>query len=214
MCSVRSSSEINGNSQTPALLLKQRSDTLTSLCDESAKQTDLSRQRATDPGTEIGLAYGRSALAIGVAVVPQGNDGAKHVIIDAYQDQFEGAGWEAVVGVGLDVNCTLLEERSQLALPRLVTEGFVADASFVDGSHIFHNVFVDLHFLRELVRPGGVVVLDDCKWPSVATAVHCFEVNAGWVPLVMPQPTRLRAFRLPNPRREPACDTFEPFGLV
>ena len=31
----------------------------------------------------------------------------------------------------------------------LVAEGFVADAAFVDGSHIFHRVFVDLAFLHE-----------------------------------------------------------------
>ncbi len=40
----------------------------------------------------------------------------------------------------------------------------------MDGSHIFHNVFVDLFYLRELVRPGGLMILDDCNYPSVATA--------------------------------------------
>ena len=84
-----------------------------------------------------------------------------------------------------------------------MTEGVVADAAFVDGSHIFHNVFVDLFFLRELVRPGGLVVLDDCHWPSVATAVRYFELNTGWRSQPMAGPTRLRAFRLPDPRLEP-----------
>ena len=63
---------------------------------------------------EIGLAYGRSALAIGESLVSQGHSASKHVIIDAYQDQFQGVGWKAMVGVGLDQICTLLEERSQL----------------------------------------------------------------------------------------------------
>jgi hypothetical protein len=69
-----------------------------------------------------------------------------------------------------------------IALPRLLGDGFVADAAFVDGSHIFHNLFVDLFFLRELVRPGGLVILDDCNYLSVATAVRYFEVNTGWEP--------------------------------
>jgi hypothetical protein len=50
------------------------------------------------------------------------------VIIDAYQHLFHNVGWEAIASAGLSERCTLLAERSQLALPRLVTEGFVADA--------------------------------------------------------------------------------------
>jgi hypothetical protein len=95
----------------------------------------------------------------------------------------------------------------------MLTDGLRADAAFVDGSHIFHNVFVDLYFLRELVRPGGLIVLDDCQWPSVATAVRYYELNTGW----RDQPigdtaTRLRAFRLPDPRVEPSFENFKPFG--
>ncbi len=161
---------------------------------------------------EIGLAYGSSALAIGEALVSQRRD-VKHVVIDAYQeDYFRNVGWKAITSAGLSKLCTLLRERSQLALPRLVNANFVADAAFVDGSHIFHNVFVDLYFLRELVRPGGLVVLDDCQWPSVATAVRYFEVNTGWRPEAIGHPTRLRAFRLPDPRVEPNFEAFQPFG--
>jgi predicted O-methyltransferase YrrM len=106
---------------------------------------------------EIGLAYGSSALAIGEALVSSGSHEASHLIIDAYQHHYKNVGWEAIISAGLDNICTLLDERSQIALPRLVTEGFVADAAFVDGSHVFHNVFVDLYFLRDLVRPGGLI---------------------------------------------------------
>lgn len=94
-----------------------------------------------------------------------------------------------------------------------MADGLVADAAFVDGSHIFHNVFVDLYFLRELVRPGGLVVLDDCWWPSVATAVRYFELNAGWQPEPVDCETRLRAYRLPDLRVEPSFERFQPFGL-
>jgi predicted O-methyltransferase YrrM len=162
---------------------------------------------------EIGLAYGSSALAIGEALLTQGHQGTEHVIIDAYQDRFLNAGWEAMTTAGLSGRCTFLAERSQLALPRLVAEGLVADAAFVDGSHIFHNVFVDLYFLRELVRPGGLIVLDDCRWPSVATAVRYFELNSGWESQDIGEPTRLRAFRLPDPRVEPSFEDFTPFQL-
>jgi predicted O-methyltransferase YrrM len=170
---------------------------------------------AENPSTviEIGLAYGSSALAVAEALAAAGSSEARHVIIDAYQDQFYGSGWAAIVGAGLTAICSLVEERSQLALPRLVGDGFVADAAFVDGSHVFHNVFVDLFYLRELVRPGGLVILDDCNYASVATAARYFEVNTGWDPEPIDSPTRLRAFRLPDTRTEPDFQSFMPFGL-
>jgi predicted O-methyltransferase YrrM len=170
---------------------------------------------AENPTTviEIGLAYGSSALAIAEALVAGGSTEARHLIVDAYQDLFHGSGWSAIAGAGLRSLCSLVEERSQIALPRLLCDGFVADAAFVDGSHIFHNVFVDLFYLRELVRPGGLVILDDCSYPSVATAVRYFEVNTGWEPVPIAWPTRLRAFRLPTPRTEPSFTSFRPFGL-
>ena len=162
---------------------------------------------------EIGLAYGSSTLAIAEALVTPGTEGARHLIIDAFQEHFHDVGWNAIVAAGLTDVCSLLRERSQLALPRLLADGLVADAAFVDGSHHFHSVFVDLFFLSELVRPGGLVVLDDHHWPSVATAARYFENNAGWQAESLGRETRLRAYRLPNPRAEPSFEDFQPFGL-
>jgi predicted O-methyltransferase YrrM len=163
---------------------------------------------------EIGLGYGSSALAIAEALATQRDEGARHILIDAFQDQFLDAGWDALVRAGASVGALLIRERSQLALPRLETDGFIADAAFVDGSHIFHNVFLDLAFLREIVRPGGLVILDDCQWPSVATAVRYFELNAGWRREPIGEDRgRLRAFRLPDPPVEPGFEAFRPFGV-
>jgi hypothetical protein len=94
---------------------------------------------AENPSTviEIGLAYGSSALAIAEALVAARSNEARHVIVDAYQKQFHGSGWAAIVGAGLAGLCSLVEERSQIALSRLLGDGFVAHAAFVDGSHIF-----------------------------------------------------------------------------
>ena len=142
-----------------------------------------------------------------------GSDYARQAIIEPAQDQFFSSGWSAIAEAGLCGLCSLIEERSQTVLPRLLAEGFLADAAFVDGSHIFHNVFVDLFYLRELVRPGGLVILDDCSYPSVATAVRYFEANTGWQTELMSAPTRLRAFRLPKQRTEPSFKSFKPFGL-
>jgi predicted O-methyltransferase YrrM len=162
---------------------------------------------------EIGLAYGSSALAIAEALVTPGADDARHLIIDAFQGHFDDAGWNVIVMTGLTDVCSLLRERSQLVLPRLMSDGVVADAAFVDGSHVFHNVFVDLFFLGELVRPGGLIVLDDCSWLSVATAARYFENNTGWQREPINSETRLRAFRVPNPKIEASFEAFKPFGV-
>jgi predicted O-methyltransferase YrrM len=162
---------------------------------------------------EIGLAYGASALAIAEALAAGGSEGKHHLIVDAFQDRFDEVGWNALVGAGLEEMCRLLRDRSQLALPPLVAEGFLADAAFVDGSHTFHHVFVDLFYLRELVRPGGLIILDDCEWPSVATAARYFETNTGWKREEIGRETRLRAYRLPQHRIEQSFEGFRPFGL-
>jgi predicted O-methyltransferase YrrM len=174
---------------------------------------DLLIAERANTAIEIGLAYGSSALAIAEALVIVGSDHARHVIIDAYQDGFHRSGWSAIAEAGLVGLCSLIEERSQTVLPRLLGKGFLADAAFVDGSHIFHNVFVDLFYLRELVRPDGLVILDDYSYPSVATAVRYFEANTGWQTQLMSTTTRLRGFRLPKDRTEPSFESFKPFGL-
>jgi predicted O-methyltransferase YrrM len=183
---------------------------------------DLLIAEGVETVVEVGLAYGRSALAIGEALIAVGAERPLHVLIDPLQvTEWSNAGWEALRSAGLDTIARLLLEPSSTALPRLLAEGFTADAAFVDGSHRFHEVFVDLYFLRKIVRPGAIIVLDDHWWPSVRTAAHYFEVNMGWrvVPGAFAAGTtdqatgrpRLRALVLPDPPFEPAFEDFQPF---
>jgi predicted O-methyltransferase YrrM len=174
---------------------------------------DLLIAEGVETVVEVGLAYGRSALAIGEALVSVGAPRPLHVVIDPFQaTDWSNVGWELLRSAGLDTMARLLLQPSSLALPQLLAEGLVADAAFVDGSHRFHEVFVDLYFLRKLVRPGGLIVLDDHHWPSVATAARYFEANLGWraVPGAF-DGDRLRALRLPDPPFEPAFEDFRPF---
>jgi len=97
----------------------------------------------------------------------------------------------------------------------------------VDGSHRFHEVFVDLYFLRKIVRPGGLIVMDDDWTPSVRTAVRYYEKNLGWTAIpdafaggtprnIGDDPAaetvpRCRALRLPDSLVEPPFEQFHPF---
>jgi predicted O-methyltransferase YrrM len=165
---------------------------------------------------EVGLAYASSALAIGEALVAVDRPRPRHVIIDPFQQSiWSEVGWNLLRSAGLEPIATMLTEWSSIALPRLVADGFVADAAFVDGSHRFHEVFVDLYFLRKIVRPGGLVVLDDAGTPSVRTAAHYYERNLGWtaVPGAFAGGTanRCLAMRLPDAVAEPPFEDFQPF---
>jgi len=159
---------------------------------------------------EIGLAYGSSALAISEALCWTGATETSHIIIDPFQaTSYENVGWEALKAAGVADRCTLIEEPSSIALARLVADCFTADAAFVDGSHRFHEVFVDLYFLRKLVRPGGLIILDDAALPSVSAALRYFDVNLGWQSVSIGG--RLGARRLPDKPFEPSFDDFKSF---
>jgi hypothetical protein len=71
-------------------------------------------------------------------------------------------------------------EESQIALPRFLSEGRRFDLAIVDGNHRFDAVFLDLFYLGRLLRPGGIVFLDDYHLPAIARAASFFLANLGW----------------------------------
>lgn len=186
---------------------------------------DLMVSEGVEKVVEVGLAYAGSALAIGEALTTVARPLPRHVVIDPFQEsEYSDAGWDLLCSAGLDAIATLVPAPSSIALPQLLAEGFVADAAFVDGSHRFHEVFVDLYFLRKIVRPGGLIVVDDDWWPSVHTAVRYYERNLGWtvIPDAFPgeavgvgprgeQEARCKAYRLPAPSFEPSFEDFRAF---
>jgi predicted O-methyltransferase YrrM len=160
---------------------------------------------------EVGLAYGGSALAISEALLRNDGAGISHVVIDPFQESsYSNVGWDTLREAGVHSITQLIIEPSSIALARLVADGLEADAAFVDGSHRFHEVFVDLYYVRKLVRPGGLVILDDTESPSVGTALRYFELNLGWKR--EPLGSRLVACRLPSELIEPAFTDFKPFS--
>jgi predicted O-methyltransferase YrrM len=64
--------------------------------------------------------------------------GGRHVAIDPFQlESWNGAGLRTLREAGVDELVEVIEEESQLALPRLVGEGRAFDLAFVDGDHRF-----------------------------------------------------------------------------
>jgi predicted O-methyltransferase YrrM len=140
----------------------------------------VARERATET-IEIGLGYGIAALHICEALLANGDPRARHVAIDPHQaTRFAGCGLQFVEEAGLAELVEHHPEESQIVLPRLVAEDRSFDLAFVDGNHRFDGVFLDLVYLGRLVRPGGVVFVDDYQLPSVARAAAFCLTNLGW----------------------------------
>jgi predicted O-methyltransferase YrrM len=131
---------------------------------------------------ELGLGYGVSTLYICEALRTIADPDAHHIALDPNQHTaFADCALELVADAGAS---DLVEHRpypSQLELPRLLEQGDRFDFAFVDGNHRFDAVFVDLVYLAALVRPGGVVFVDDYQMPSTQRAVAFFVTNRGWV---------------------------------
>jgi predicted O-methyltransferase YrrM len=143
---------------------------------------DLAIAEGASRTVEVGLAVGMSALFLCQALLAvdggAGGGGARHVAIDPLQrESWNGAGLATLRAAGVDGLVEVIEEESALALPDLARAGREFDFAFVDGDHRFESVLLDLAFMDRLVRPGGLIVVDDMWMPGVRLAVAYVERN-------------------------------------
>jgi predicted O-methyltransferase YrrM len=127
---------------------------------------------------EIGLAFGGSCLALAAAHRALGRNGVCHVSVDPYQDTV----WDGVARIYLDraklsSGVQILCEPSSIALPKLLSEGREFGLIYVDGSHLFEDVFVDVYFAWKLLRSGGIVLLDDSTDPHIQKVIKFVKRN-------------------------------------
>ncbi len=140
----------------------------------------VSRERAKRT-IEVGLGYGFSTLHICEGLLVGGDSSARHVALDPYQaTRFGDCGLQFLEEAGVSGMVEHHAEASEIALPRFLDEGRRFDLAFVDGNHRFDGVFLDLVFLGRLVRPGGILFLDDYQLPAVARAASFGVTNLGW----------------------------------
>ena len=129
---------------------------------------------------EVGLGLGLGAVALCEALIEVGRPDARHVVVERFPRDFGGAGMRTLRDAGVDGLVEAVHAESQLALPRFVTEGRSFDLALIDGDHTFEGVFLDLCFADRLVRPGGLVIVDDLWMPAIRHAVSYVERNLGW----------------------------------
>jgi predicted O-methyltransferase YrrM len=115
---------------------------------------------------EVGCAYGISSLYICEAL--REVNAAKHIIIDPYQHSvWEDVGLANLRRAGYADIIDFHEVFSYQYLSRLTEERVTIDLAFIDGAHTFDYVLVDFFLIDKLLRPGGVVILDDLLYPSI-----------------------------------------------
>ena len=162
---------------------------------------------------ETGFALGLLLLFILEASLESSSpDDVHHTAIDPFQRRdWNNTGLRTLRDAGLSHHLRLLEADSALVLPALAAGGESFDAAFVDGSHQFDGVFIDIFYMLRLVRPGGLIILDDYWMPAVRAALSFFTTNLNLSLETYPDEKgrpKLASLRVPTtPPRPPAPGT-------
>jgi predicted O-methyltransferase YrrM len=139
------------------------------------------RENATRT-VEIGLGYGFAALFVCEGLLANGDDAARHVVIDQNQGtRFANCGLQFLEEAGVADLVEFHAAESEIVLPRFLADGCSFDLAFVDGNHRFDGVFLDLIYLGRLVSAGGIVFVDDYQLRSVSRAASFCTSNLGWI---------------------------------
>ena len=147
---------------------------------------------------EVGFSFGMSASHILLGQRLLG--GGRHVAIDPFQhsEHYQGCGLMNVTTAHLAAGFRWLEQPSSQALPSLVHDGLELDLCFIDGSHLFGDIFVDAYYCDQLLRPHGVMVFDDAWLPATRTVAEIMRTNYGYQPIPTPEAQNMLALRRPS----------------
>jgi predicted O-methyltransferase YrrM len=149
---------------------------------------------------EIGLAFGASTLVFCAEHQKLGRTGTKqHTAIDPFQPchWYDEAGVLAVERAGLGEFLDYRPEFSEFVLPKLLESGQCYDLIYVDGGHLFENVFLDARYCTRLLNDGGMIMFDDSTDSHVAKAMGFMRSNlTDSLKEVMPEDVRSTIARL------------------
>jgi predicted O-methyltransferase YrrM len=177
---------------------------------------DLVIRQSAGRTLEIGLGLGLASLAMVEGLLTVGKPDAEHVTIDPTPQWCDMAGVLTLERSGAMEVTRLIQEPSHLALPRLLIEsGASFDVALIDGAHWFDSVIMDIFFAMRVVKPRGLIILDDHWMPSIQTALaHAVQNHSVALELFDPSgpARRLVAFANPFNGETREWDHFEPFG--
>lgn len=125
---------------------------------------------------EIGMAYGFSTIFFLAAIAR--NHSGQHTAVDPFEiSDWHGIALQKAREVGMEKSLRHIEKESCRAFADLASGGRQFDLIFIDGSHLFDAVLLDLTLSVPLCRIGGHIILDDMWMPSVQTLVSFARTN-------------------------------------
>lgn len=111
--------------------------------------------------------------------------------VDTFEGSIEHRNWEKnSIEKTFDSNVKcLVEEKNRIRklvgtsheiVSGLIENGQMYDLIYIDGSHVTLDVVVDACLGWKVLRPGGIMIFDDCRWIWTNSEKHCpvFGVNA------------------------------------
>jgi predicted O-methyltransferase YrrM len=128
---------------------------------------------------EIGLCFGGSCLLLAAThQAISGQPAHQHTALDPFQkDAWDDAGLFAIERAGLSGYLNFHSQFSNRALPQLLEAGQKFGLIYIDGSHVFEEVFIDAYYSARLLEENGVMVFDDCRDPHVKKVVKFIRSN-------------------------------------
>ncbi len=143
------------------------------------------RQESAARTIETGFALGLSGLYMIGAALEVDAASAAHCAMDPGETPgWQDAGLVAFEEAGALDRLEFFHEPSEYVLPRLIARNEQYGLGLIDGGHYFESVVMDIALMSRVVRPGGLLLLDDTWMPSVRTAVRFFIENCELEPLV------------------------------
>jgi len=151
---------------------------------------------------EIGMAFGGSALVLAGTGRDVCSGAYRHIAIDPFQSTiWDGVGLQCLEMAGLANYVEVLQEPSCLALPRLLGEGRQFGLIYVDGSHLFEDVFVDAYFSARLLSDRGYLLFDDSSNKHVAKVLAFIDTSVRTLERAPDRTWRLRVARMLGKRQ-------------
>ncbi len=148
---------------------------------EGRKLLSLAVQENVQQSLETGMAFGMSTCHLLLAMQITG--GKSHIAIDPFQMEsfYQGCGLMNVYQMHLGAAFKWLAEPSHLALPMLLRSGTQIDMCFIDGSHIFSDIFLDAYYAHLMLMQGKLLVFHDSRLPATRTVGNILVSNFGYV---------------------------------
>jgi len=128
---------------------------------------------------EIGMAYGISTLLFALKHEElSGNPKNQHYSIDPFQiSHWDSCGLGLLEREGLANYINYFESFSSIQLPKWVESGVNFDLIYIDGSHLFEDVFIDYYYCSQLLNANGMMLFDDCRDPHVLKVIKFIKNN-------------------------------------